>query len=84
MPKLSVKTHSVEDHCPRKHAYGFVAFDPTVHSGPNKGGNIVPHRVYATSICLPALVAPTNIHDLERPFGSTAHRVIHQLNRILY
>eukprot|EP00959_Pyramimonas_sp_CCMP1952_P095750 2001886-Pyramimonas_sp.AAC.1 len=84
MPKLSIKTHSVEDHYPRNQSYGFVVSDPAVHFGPNKGGNIVPHRVYTTSICLPELVVPTNLHNLNRPFGSTAHRVFRQLNRILY
>eukprot|EP00959_Pyramimonas_sp_CCMP1952_P091166 1908362-Pyramimonas_sp.AAC.1 len=69
MPKLPVEAHSVEDHHPRKHSYGSVVLDPAVHSGPNKGGNIVPHRVNATSFIMPALVVPTDTHDLNRPLG---------------
>eukprot|EP00959_Pyramimonas_sp_CCMP1952_P472014 9499372-Pyramimonas_sp.AAC.1 len=55
MPKLPVQAHSIKDHYLRKHSYGFVAFDPTVHSGSNQGGNIAPHRVNATFIIMPAL-----------------------------
>eukprot|EP00959_Pyramimonas_sp_CCMP1952_P322115 6740293-Pyramimonas_sp.AAC.1 len=69
MPELPVEAHSVKDHYPRKHSYGFVVLDPTVQSGPNEGGNIAPHRVNAASIILPALVAPAHIHNLNRPLG---------------
>eukprot|EP00959_Pyramimonas_sp_CCMP1952_P167603 3502900-Pyramimonas_sp.AAC.1 len=60
--ELAIEADTVKDHYPGEHSYCFVAFNPTIHSGPDHSGNIAPHRTDAVSAFLPALRAPADAH----------------------
>eukprot|EP00959_Pyramimonas_sp_CCMP1952_P332518 6962821-Pyramimonas_sp.AAC.1 len=62
VPKLAIEADTVEDHYSGEQSYRFKLFNPTVHSGSDHSGNIVPRRADAVLTYLPTLRVPADIH----------------------